>query len=30
VLSDDILQTNKDNIKNINVLETYVGGIKMY
>lgn len=30
VLSEDILQIEKDNIKNINVLQTYVGGIKMY
>jgi predicted amidohydrolase YtcJ len=30
VLSDDILHTEKLNIKDINVLETYVGGIKMY
>jgi len=30
VLSEDILQIQKDNIKNIKVLETYVGGIKMY
>jgi predicted amidohydrolase YtcJ len=30
VLSEDILQIQKDNIKNINVLETYVGGVKIY
>ena len=30
VLSEDILNTEKDNIKNINVLETYVGGIKRF
>ena len=30
VLSENILQTEKDNIKNIKVLETYVGGIKMF
>jgi predicted amidohydrolase YtcJ len=30
VLSENILNTEKDNIKNINVLETYVGGIKMF
>lgn len=30
VLSEDILHTEKDNIKNINVLQTYVGGVKMF
>lgn len=30
VLSENILQTEKDNIKNIVVLETYVGAIKMF
>ena len=30
VLSEDIFNTEKDNIKNINVLETYVGGIKRF
>lgn len=30
VLSEDILHTEKHNIKNIKVLETYVGGIKMF
>lgn len=30
VLSEDILHTEKHNIKNITVLETYVGGIKVY
>ena len=30
VLSEDILRTEKHNIKNIKVLETYVGGVKMF
>ncbi|MCJ7689458.1 MAG: amidohydrolase [Clostridiaceae bacterium] len=30
VLSEDILHTKQHNIKNITVLETYVGGIKVY
>lgn len=30
ILSEDILRTEKDNIKNIQVSETYVGGIKMF
>lgn len=30
VLSEDILSTEKDNIKDIKVLETYVGGVKMF
>jgi predicted amidohydrolase YtcJ len=30
VLSENILNTEKDNIKNISVLETYVGGIKKF
>lgn len=30
VLSEDILRCEKDNIKHINVLETYVGGTKMF
>lgn len=30
ILSDDILHAKEDNIKNITVLETYVGGIKMF
>ena len=30
VLSEDILHTKNDNIKNITVLETYVGGIKKF
>jgi predicted amidohydrolase YtcJ len=30
VLSEDILHTEKDNIKNIMVLETYVSGIRMF
>ena len=30
VLSEDILHTEKHNIKNIKVLDTYVGGVKMF
>ncbi|MBU3144132.1 amidohydrolase [Clostridium sp. CF012] len=30
VLSEDILRTEKHNIKNITVLQTYVGGVKMF
>ncbi len=30
VLSDDILHIEKNSIKNIHVLETYVGGLKMF
>jgi len=30
ILSEDILNTERDKIKNIKVLETYVGGAKRF